>query len=325
MTSVNESSIPSAFRFEQFNDYITFERGLSARTVSAYERDLTRWWRSVSERGVDDPGEVTPHLLREWTFGLNDAGLAATSIRRAQSAVRTYFRFLLSEGLLEVDPTERLESPRVTRKLPDSLTRTEVLRLLDAPDSERPLWWRDRAILELLYSSGLRVSELVDLPLSGLDLDEAFVTVFGKGSKERIVPVGGPAVTTLERYLREVRPRLDKGRGEGRVYLNARGTQMRRESVWKLVKKAARASRNREERLSTHPQAHLRDPSGGRRGGPGSDSGAVGSRRYLDDTDLHPRRPRISPRRAPAISPPKLRGGVRLSWLAARGRNATGC
>ena len=240
MTSVNESSIPSAFRFEQFNDYITFERGLSARTVSAYERDLTRWWRSVSERGAGDPGEVTPYLLREWIFGLNDAGLAATSIRRAQSAVRTYFRFLLSEGLLEVDPTERLESPRVTRKLPDSLTRTEVLRLLDAPDSERPLFWRDRAILELLYASGLRVSELVDLPLSGLDLDEALVTVFGKGSKERIVPMGGPAVTTLERYLREVRPRLDKGRGEGRVYLNARGTRMRRESVWKLVKKSAR-------------------------------------------------------------------------------------
>jgi len=237
---VSESSIPSAFRFEQFNDYITFERGLSARTLSAYERDLTRWWRSVSESGVGDPVEVTLDLLREWIFGLKDAGLAGTSIRRAQSAVRTYFRFLLSEGVLDVDPTERLESPRVARKLPDFLTQTEVVRLLDAPDSERPLFWRDRAILELLYASGLRVSELVDLPLSGLDLGEAFVTVFGKGSKERIVPMGGPAVRTLERYLREVRPGLDKGRGEGHVYLNARGTRMRRESVWKLVKKSAR-------------------------------------------------------------------------------------
>ena len=237
---MSESSIPSAFRFEQFNDYITFERGLSARTLSAYERDLTRWWRSVSESGVGDPVEVTLDLLREWIFGLKDAGLAGTSIRRAQSAVRTYFRFLLSEGVLDVDPTERLESPRVARKLPDFLTQTEVVRLLDAPDSERPLFWRDRAILELLYASGLRVSELVDLPLSGLDLGEAFVTVFGKGSKERIVPMGGPAVRTLERYLREVRPGLDKGRGEGHVYLNARGTRMRRESVWKLVKKSAR-------------------------------------------------------------------------------------
>ena len=237
---MSESSIPSAFRFEQFNDYITFERGLSARTLSAYERDLTRWWRSVSESGVGDPVEVTLDLLREWIFGLKDAGLAGTSIRRAQSAVRTYFRFLLSEGVLDVDPTERLESPRVARKLPDFLTQTEVVRLLDAPDSERPLFWRDRAILELLYASGLRVSELVDLPLSGLDLGEAFVTVFGKGSKERIVPMGGPAVRTLERYLRDVRPRLDKGRGEGHVYLNARGTRMRRESVWKLVKKSAR-------------------------------------------------------------------------------------
>ncbi|HIF21275.1 MAG TPA: hypothetical protein EYQ27_05035, partial [Gemmatimonadetes bacterium] len=115
---VGDSSIPAAFRFEQFNDYLTFERGLSPRTVSAYERDLTRWWQSLRERGVDDPAQATPELLREWVFALKEEGLAATSIRRAQSAVRTYFRFLLSEGVLDVDPSERLESPRVARKLP---------------------------------------------------------------------------------------------------------------------------------------------------------------------------------------------------------------
>ncbi len=237
---MGDSSIPAAFRFEQFNDYLTFERGLSPRTVSAYERDLTRWWQSLRERGVDDPAQATPELLREWVFALKEEGLAATSIRRAQSAVRTYFRFLLSEGVLDVDPSERLESPRVARKLPDFLTRDEVTRLLDAPDVSKPLFWRDRAILELLYASGLRVSELVDLPLSGLDLDEAWATVFGKGSRERLVPIGAPAVRTLERYLREVRPRLDKGRGQGRVYLNARGNPMRRESIWKLVKDSAK-------------------------------------------------------------------------------------
>lgn len=237
---MGDSSIPAAFRFEQFNDYLTFERGLSPRTVSAYERDLTRWWQSLRERGVDDPAQATPELLREWVFALKEEGLAATSIRRAQSAVRTYFRFLLSEGVLDVDPSERLESPRVARKLPDFLTRDEVTRLLDAPDASKPLFWRDRAILELLYASGLRVSELVDLPLSGLDLDEAWATVFGKGSRERLVPIGAPAVRTLERYLREVRPRLDKGRGQGRVYLNARGNPMRRESIWKLVKDSAK-------------------------------------------------------------------------------------
>lgn len=237
---MGDSSIPAAFRFEQFNDYLTFERGLSPRTVSAYERDLTRWWQSLRERGVDDPAQATPELLREWVFALKEEGLAATSIRRAQSAVRTYFRFLLSEGVLDVDPSERLESPRVARKLPDFLTRDEVTRLLDAPDASKPLFWRDRAILELLYASGLRVSELVDLPLSGLDLDEAWATVFGKGSRERLVPIGAPAVRTLERYLREVRPRLDKGRGQGRVYLNARGNLMRRESIWKLVKDSAK-------------------------------------------------------------------------------------
>ncbi len=110
-----ESSIPTVFRFEQFNDYLTFERGLSARTVSAYERDLTRWWRSVSEGGADDPGGVTPELLREWVFGLKDAGPAAISIRMPQSALRTYICSLLSARLPDVDPTERPDSPRIAR------------------------------------------------------------------------------------------------------------------------------------------------------------------------------------------------------------------
>ncbi|MGD2044577.1 MAG: site-specific tyrosine recombinase XerD [Gemmatimonadota bacterium] len=228
-----------AFRFEQFQDYLGYERGLSARTVAAYTRDLTRWRTFVVGLGVKEPADVTPRQMREWVFSLKDAGLAPTSIRRAQSALRTYFGFLLAEKAVAADPTDRLEAPRVSRKLPEFLTLDEVGRLLDALDDSKALFWRDRSILEMLYATGVRVSELVELPLTSLDLEEGFVTVFGKGSKERLVPVGEPALRAVGRYLRDVRPRLDKGKGAGRVFLNARGGPMRRESVWSIVKNAA--------------------------------------------------------------------------------------
>ena len=232
--------VPRAWRMEQFQDYLTFERGLSERTVTAYRRDLTRWLTFLDEAGVTDPGAVTVPLMREWVFALKDAGLAATSIRRAQSAVRTYFGFLLAEGAVQSDPSERLDAPRVERKLPEFLTRDETERLLEAPDQSHAMYWRDRAILEFLYATGVRVSELVDLRISALDLEDGFATVFGKGSKERLVPVGTPAVRALERYLRDVRPELDRGQGAGRVFLNARGRPIRRESIWAVVKTSAR-------------------------------------------------------------------------------------
>jgi len=243
------------FLFEQFRDYLTFERGLSPSTVSAYDRDLSRWSEFLEGEGVQAPAAVSPGHLREWVFSLKDAGLAATSIRRAQSAVRTYFSFLLAEGALKIDPSDRLESPKVGRKLPDFLTHEEVARLLEAPDENKITFWRDRAILEVLYGAGVRVSELVDLQLSSVHRQESFLTVFGKGSKERIVPVGGPALRALDRYEREVRPRLDHGKGRGRVFLNVRGQPMRRESIWKIVRaNAVRAGITRN--VSPHTLRH---------------------------------------------------------------------
>ena len=233
-------SEPPAFRMEQFQDHLAFERGLSDRTLSAYRRDLTRWLDFVAKLGIEDPGVVTVRELREWIFDLKASGLAPSSIRRAQSSLRTYFGFLLSEGVIDVDPTDRLDSPRVERRLPEFLTRDEVERLLGAPDESRALCWRDRAILEFLYATGVRVSELVELPLSSIDVDEGFATVFGKGAKERLVPIGAPALRALRRYLRDVRPELDRGSGQGRVFLNARGRPIRRESIWAVVKESAR-------------------------------------------------------------------------------------
>ncbi|HSG08011.1 MAG TPA: site-specific tyrosine recombinase XerD [Longimicrobiales bacterium] len=246
-----------AFRFEQFQDYLTFERGLSDRTATAYARDLRRWAGFLAGVGVGAPTEVTPAHLRDWIFSLKEGGLAPTSIRRAQSAVRTYFAFLLAEGAVSVDPTERLESPKLGRRLPEFLTHAEVQAFLDAPDPVSTLYWRDRAILELLYATGMRVSELAELPLVALDLDEGFLTVFGKGSKERLVPVGAPALRALGRYLRDVRPTLDRGKGKagGRVFLNVRGGPLSRVAVWGLVKESARRA-GIDKRVSPHTLRH---------------------------------------------------------------------
>jgi len=249
------TDVRPAFRFEQFQDYLSYERGLSARTASAYARDLARWLDFVLEAGSREPSAVTPRQMREWVFSLKEAGLAPTSIRRAQSALRTYFAFLLAEGVVQRDPTDRLEAPRVSRRLPDFLTLEEVDRLLEAPDSSKPLYWRDRAILELMYATGVRVSELVDLRISSVDLEEGFATVFGKGSKERLVPVGEPARRAVGRYLRDVRGTLDRGKGAGRVFLNARGRPMRREAVWRIVKDAAKRA-GITKKVSPHTLRH---------------------------------------------------------------------
>lgn len=246
-----------AFRFEQFQDYLTFERGLSDRTLSAYSRDLDRWAGFMEARGIGTPQAVTAADLRDWVISLKKRGMAPASIRRAESALRTYYAFLLEEGAVDTDPTERLEAPRLGRRLPDFLGREDVERLLEAPNPDDAVFWRDRAILELLYATGMRVSELTDLPLGALDLDEGFVTVFGKGAKERLVPVGAPALRAVRRYLREVRPQLEGGRGKakGRLFLNGRGAPLSRVSVWGIVKEAARRAGIRR-RVSPHTLRH---------------------------------------------------------------------
>jgi integrase/recombinase XerD len=245
----------SAFHLEPFVDYLSFERGLSDRTLSAYRSDLGKLLGFLEEKGRKGPQDITAQDLRDFVFRLKDSGLASTSISRALSSLRGYFAFLLEEGVLETDPSERLESPKAWRKLPDVLTVEEVLKILDAPNPDHPMYWRDRSILEVLYATGMRVSELVELRIGNLDLEEGLCTVFGKGSKERVVPLGGPARRALERYLREVRTGLDSGKGEGRVFLNQKGRPLTRASIWDFVKKYSRRS-GVERDVSPHTFRH---------------------------------------------------------------------
>jgi integrase/recombinase XerD len=227
------------FQAEVYSDFLNFERGLSSLTVRAYRQELERFIAFASERGRNDPSAVRGDDVRDYVFRLGDLGLAPTSVRRAQSALRTYFAFLVEEGALEIDPTEGLQSPRVARPLPRVLALAEIAALMEAPTLDSPMYWRDRAILEFLYATGVRVSELVGLRLANLDLEERLCTVFGKGSKERMIPLGGPACVALSRYLRDVRPALEKGKSGAYVFLNQRGLPLSRTTVWKLVKNAS--------------------------------------------------------------------------------------
>lgn len=249
------ADVDRAFRAEMFREYMVFERGLSERTVDAYLGDLRKLFAHLVSEGVERPDAVRPEHVRGWVAGLRSGGLAPASVRRARSSARTYFGFLLAEGVLDADPTEHLQAPKVDRKLPDYLTVDETKRLLEAPDPDHDHYWRDRAMLEVLYATGMRVSELTGLTLGLLDLDEGFATVFGKGAKERLVPIGAPALRALRRYLDEVRPRLDRGSGKGIVFLTARGRPIRRESVWRVVRKAARRA-GLERDVSPHTLRH---------------------------------------------------------------------
>jgi len=220
-------------------DYLGFERGLSPRTLSAYGRDLDRFLVFLGDLGMVSPEDVTHLHIREFVFALKDRGLAPTSIRRCQSALRTYFGFLLAEGVLADDPTEMMESPRV----------------MSAPDADHPMYWRDRAILEVLYASGMRVSELVGLKVRDLELDEGYALVFGKGSKERLAPLGGTAIGSLERYLAGVRAGLDRGQGKGVVFLNQRGRPLTRMTVWTVVSGSAQRA-GLTQKVSPHTLRH---------------------------------------------------------------------
>ncbi len=225
------------YLLERFQDYLALEEGASANTGTAYGRDLDRFVEYASTHGAGAPGEVTPRLVREYVFHLKDLGLAPASIRRTVSAVRTYFRFLVGEGHVMRDPSERVETPKRWRTLPDVLTADEVSRLLAAPTLDEPLAFRDRAMLELAYGAGLRVSEWISIGTRDLMFDEGLVRVFGKGSKERLVPVGRAALGAVAIYVRELRPRLEKGQGKGILFLNVRGEPLSRMGAWKILRK----------------------------------------------------------------------------------------
>jgi integrase/recombinase XerD len=236
--SALRTQIDRDFWLEGFRDYLALEAGHSANTVESYMRDLRRLGEFATSRGVRDPARLTRQLLRDFVYLLKDLGLSAASIRRGVSAIRTYYGFLVGEGRVSDDPSDRLETPRRGRVLPETLSVSEVEALLAATHIDQPLAWRDRALLELAYGAGLRVSELCGLAITDLILTDNLVRVYGKGGKERLVPLGRTVIGAVSVYLHTIRPDLDRGKSRNRVLLNARGEPLSRVGAWGIVKRA---------------------------------------------------------------------------------------
>jgi len=253
-TAVRER-VDRQFWLEGFRDFLMLESGHSANTVEAYLRDLRRLGEFALARGVAEPGAVTRADLRDFVYLLKDLGLSAATIRREVSAIRTYYGFLLGEGRVRDDPSDRLETPRRGRVLPEVLSVREIEALLAAPSVDDPLGWRDRALLELGYGAGMRVSELCGLATSDLILAEQLVRVFGKGGKERLVPLGRAVIGAVSVYLHTLRPALDRGRTGGRVLLNARGEPLSRVGAWGIVRRQAQRAGIRK-RVTPHTLRH---------------------------------------------------------------------
>lgn len=244
-----------AFYLEQFAEGLLLQDGASPRTIEAYGRDLTRLVAFAVAKGARAPDAVTATILRDHLYQLKDLGLAPASLRRAVSAVHTYFAFLLAEGVVRADPSERLEAPKKGRALPDVMTVAEIKKLLAAPSLDDALALRDRAMLELAYGAGLRVSEWIGITVQDLQLDEGLVRVFGKGAKERLVPIGRSALGAVALYIRELRPRLERGSGEGKLFLNARGAPLSRMGAWKILQKHVKRA-GLSKRITPHTLRH---------------------------------------------------------------------
>ena len=246
---------PAATRFGRtvLPDYLAVllvERGLASNSVASYRRDLEAFGRWLASRGLE--AEACERSdLRRYLTDLRGRGLAARSAARALAALRGFYRYMVERGACAHDPTLDLESPKVMPALPYFLTSEEVEALLAAPDVGRPLGLRDRAMLETVYATGVRVSELVSLTLSQLRLDPGYVRVWGKGGKERVVPVGSAARGWLGRYLDGARPALDR-KHRDELFLTVRGEGMTRQCFWQLIK-----AHGRKAGISTHLSPHV--------------------------------------------------------------------
>lgn len=243
------------FHLQAFEDALQIEEGASPRTVEAYRRDVIRCAAYMRAQGIGQARDITPAALREFVYHLKDLGLAGSSIRRNISALRTWFRVMVAEGLVTADPTERLDTPQRWRTLPEVLTVEEVTRLLAAPGLDERLAFRDRAMLELAYGAGLRVSEWIGLEVKDVLLEESLVRVLGKGSKERLVPIGRNAIGAVAVYLRELRPVLERGAGKGILFLNGRGVPLTRMGAWKILRKYVEMA-GIEKPVSPHTLRH---------------------------------------------------------------------
>ncbi|MBI4460634.1 MAG: site-specific tyrosine recombinase XerD [Acidobacteria bacterium] len=239
---------------EQFLQYLRVERGSASNTVNSYRHDLRKFSVFLKKNGWTLQ-EAGPLAIRKFLGFLDQQHLESRTVARQIVSLRHFYRFLRREGIVALNPTENLESPRIWKVLPKYLTTEEVTQLVEQPPADTLLGVRDRAILELLYATGLRVSELVTLRIADVNLEDGFVRTLGKGSKHRLVPVGGMAVAAIERYLVVSRPEL-LGRAQcSYLFVSRRGTRLTRQSLWLLLGRYGRLAGIRK-RITPHLLRH---------------------------------------------------------------------
>lgn len=242
---------------QEYENYLKLERSLSANSVDAYIRDVVKLkqFLVMSEKEIS-PLQVTMVELQDLIEWINEVGMSAFSQARIISGLKSFYKFLLYEGELEIDPTELLEAPKLGRKLPDTLSVEEIDQILAAIDHSTPEGSRNRAMLETLYSSGLRVTELISLKISNVHFEVGFLRVMGKGSKERLVPIGRTALKHINIYRDEVRSHIDVKHGhESLLFLNRRGRQLTRQMIFMIIRDLV-AKAGIQKTISPHTFRH---------------------------------------------------------------------
>jgi len=224
----------------EFINYLAVERGLAENTILAYRSDLEQFFDHLDEQEIESLKDITKESIISFLSSLKEVGCATSTLSRKLATLKTFFRFLLDEEHLDTDPTFDLESPKVEKTLPYILNIGEIEQLLQQPEADKPLGLRDVAMLELLYATGIRISELIDLDISDVNREEAYLRCLGKGHRERIIPIGHPALQAIELYLAEGRGHLIKNLRETALFVNRFGKRLTRQGAWKNLKRYAR-------------------------------------------------------------------------------------
>lgn len=228
---------------ETFLNYLSVERGLARNTIISYRDDLHVYMDFLKKRNINTFFNANRDDITEFMFYQKDKGLNASSIARRIAAIKAFYRFLTRERMLKNDPTSLVDSPKLWKKIPQTLSLNEIDAFLSQPDTRKNQGIRDKAILEILYATGMRVSEAANLKLDNLNLDIGFLRCVGKGNKERVIPIGKKAIKSLKRYLEGSRLSLLKNRESEFLFLSRFGRRISRQSLWKLIKKYARSAK----------------------------------------------------------------------------------
>ena len=219
----------------KYLNHLLIEKGAAGNTLEAYGRDLNRYVSFLEKKGIDDPRSVVPETVVEFLVQIKGEGLSANSMNRSLAALRGFYKFLLQEKRVDQSPLANIELAKVWMRLPDTVSKEEMILILSQPGEETPRAQRDSAMLELLYATGLRVSELAGLTMNSINWQVGFLTVMGKGSKERVVPIGKTAYDAVRRYVDEARPKLVKSRTTDVLFLNRFGGAFTRQGLWKII------------------------------------------------------------------------------------------